>query len=165
MQMNKLTHRHRENADDLMTYHEWYATVLQTLPLICKEKLEISADWPTVQAAAGKPLALIELTKTNILLDHGGFARSAQEDILLRQWQKWGESLDDYVRRCKLVWDCLVSANHPQRGAKEAAIRAICHGLDPKRYGAWMAHTANLENNGGANPYSTELGLIPTSVG
>jgi len=169
MQIDELTSRHRDEAEDLVTYHEWYATVLQTLPLICKEKLERSTNWPAVQAA-GKPLGLIDLVKTEILLDHDGLAKSAQEDMLLRQWQqcvqqKWSESIDDYVRRCKFVWDCMVSANHPLRGTKEAAIRAICHGLDPKRYGAWMAHTANEENGGAANAYPAEMGLIPTSVG
>lgn len=119
MQMDELMERHRLETKDLMTYHEWYATVLQTLLTQHKEKLERSADWPAV-SAEGRPLRLIDLVKTCILLDSNGLADTAVEDMLLAQWQacvqqKWGESLDDYVRRCKVVWDGMLAANHPPR--------------------------------------------------
>lgn len=67
---------------DLETYHEWYATVLQTLLTVHKEKLERSALWAAVRAE-GKPLRLVDLVKSCILLDSDGLADTALQDMLI----------------------------------------------------------------------------------
>lgn len=168
MRVNELERLDREQREDATTYLEWYAMVLQTLSERQKELLARAAAWPAVSQAR-RPLALMELVRTAVVFQTDGLADTAQQDILYQRWidgckQQHGESPDDYVRRAKTMWQCLIASNHPSRGSEAAAIRRVVHGLDSRKYPAYCAKVANDENAGVVNAYPPSFSAIPSAV-
>ena len=153
---------------DVSIYHQWYATTMSTLYIDHQDLLARDANWDVVSTAR-LPLALIELIQPVIVFGTSGLADTAAEDVLFTRWNKVthqvpNQSVIDYVRKTKAVWDCLVAANHPKRGNLASAIREVCHGLDQSRFRGWKVNTANRETPGAPDPYPATFDAIAQSV-
>lgn len=101
----------------MLRYTGWFSIILQTLSVKQCGELALSSTWDPVYAAR----LLVNLIETTLVYHTAGLADTAQQIVLFRKFvsvtsQQHREDVSDYARRVEQVWNCLVAANHSQRG-------------------------------------------------